>query len=912
MMDPESPPGGSPTPPVVPAAAPEATPRAPDAPVPIIGIGASAGGLEALSALVAQLPADAPFATVVIQHLDPTQEGHTAELLQAHTTLPVAPITDLLAVRPGHVYVLPAGQEVTLAQGRLRLAVPAEPRGLRLPIDTFFRSLAAERQHEATGVVLSGMGADGTLGLRAIREAAGATFAQAPEEARFDAMPRSAIDAGVVDVVAMAAELPARIRGYLEHRPGAGPAAPRLGDHDAATIDRMLVLLRAHTGRDFTQYKRSTIQRRIERRMGIHQRRLPEEYLALLADNPQELDLLFRELLIGVTSFFRDPALWEQLATVVIPALLAGKPDRGTVRAWVAGCSTGEEAYSLAIAFREALLARHPRPNLTIQVFATDLDEDAIRKARAGTYPASIAADVSPGRLEQFFLPEDGGFRVRPEVRESVVFAVQDIVADPPFIKLDLLSCRNVLIYLDAPLQRKMMTMFHYALRPGGLLVLGTAETIGTATALFAPADAKLRLYRRLEGGRTADILDFPGTASRAARGGAAAGEAPAGGRPVPNLEQLADRLMLQEFAPAAVLCTPRGDLLYISGRTGRFLEPAAGKANLNLLAMARDGLRDPLAEALRAAMGSGEAVHCHDLPVEAAPGALRVDVTVRRLAEPTALAGLLLVVFTEAAGRAESVARGTPAAPEAGGVAERGRLQADLLRAQELVKRLRDEMQTSQEELRTANEELQSTNEELQSTNEELTTSKEEMQSMNEELQTVNTELLARVDELSRASSDMRNLLNSTSIATLFLDAKLQVRRFTPAMTSIVKLIPGDVGRPITDLVLSLEYPALAADVRDVLQTLIFREVQVRASDNRWFTVRIMPYQGHDQRIDGVVITFLDNTALKRLELGMRQLLDDLRPPQGVPPAASTLATGIERLLREVPERPGTRLAAP
>jgi chemotaxis methyl-accepting protein methylase len=846
---------------------------------------------------------------VVIQHLDPTQEGHTVELLQSHSTLPVAPITDQLAVRPGQVYVLPAGQQVTLEQGYLRLVPPAEPRGLRLPIDTFFRSLAAERQHEATGVVLSGMGADGTLGLRAIREVAGATFAQAPEEARFDAMPRSAIDAGVVDVVAAAAELPARIRGYLEHRPGAGPAAPRLGDRDAATIDRMLALLHGHTGRDFTQYKRSTIQRRIERRMGIHQRRLPEEYLALLADNPQELDLLFRELLIGVTSFFRDPALWEQLATVVIPALLAGKPDRGTVRAWVAGCSTGEEAYSLAIVLREALLARQPRPNLSIQVFATDLDEDAIRKARAGTYPAGIAADVSAGRLEQFFIREDGGYRVRPEVRESVVFAVQDVVADPPFIKLDLLSCRNVLIYLDAPLQRKMMTMFHYALRPGGMLVLGTAETTGTATALFAPADAKLRIYRRLEGARAPDVLDFPGTASRAARGAAAAGEPPpAGVRTVPNLEQLADRLILQEFAPAAVLCTPRGDLLYISGRTGRFLEPAAGKANLNLLAMAREGLRDPLAEALRAAMASGEAVRRADLPVDSSPGALRATVTVRRLAEPGALSGLLLVVFAEAAARAEAAAGGAPAAVEGGGdAAARRRLEADLLRAQELVKRLRDEMQTSQEELRTANEELQSTNEELQSTNEELTTSKEEMQSMNEELQTVNTELLARVDELSRASSDMRNLLNSTSIATLFLDAKLQVRRFTPAMTSIVKLIPGDVGRPITDLVLSLDYPALAADVRDVLQTLIFREVQVRASDDRWFTVRIMPYQGHDQRIDGVVITFLDNTALKRLELGLRQLLADVRPPQGAPAADGTVAR-IEALLRETMDRMGPR----
>jgi PAS domain-containing protein len=400
-----------------------------------------------------------------------------------------------------------------------------------------------------------------------------------------------------------------------------------------------------------------------------------------------------------------------------------------------------------------------------------------------------------------------------------------------------------------------------------------------------------------------------------------------AAGRAVPNLEQLADRLMLQEFAPAAVLCTPSGDLVYVSGRTGRFLEPAAGKANLNLLAMAREGLREPLAEALRRAAESREVVRCPDLPVDATPGALRADITVRRQAEPGALAGMLLVVFAEApAGGTPAVRPAPPALGDAAGAvvdpageaaggdaaAARRRLEGDLERAHELVKRLRDEMQTSQEELRAANEELQSTNEELQSTNEELTTSKEEMQSMNEELQTVNTELLARVDELSRASSDMRNLLNSTSIATLFLDAKLQVRRFTPAMTSIVKLIPGDVGRPITDLVLSLEYPALAADVRDVLQTLIFREVQVRASDNRWFTVRIMPYQGHDQRIDGVVITFLDNTALKRLELGLRQLLADLRPPQGVPPAASTLATGIERLLREVPERPGTRVADP
>ena len=918
-----------------PAAAPSAPPAPsaegagptegppPAQPVPIVGVGASAGGLDALTALVAGLPADAPYATVIVQHLDPTQEGHTAELLQAHTTLPVEAITDRLAVRPAHVYVLPAGLAVTLAEGRLRLAPPTEPRGLRLPIDTLFRSLAAERQQDAAGVVLSGMGADGTLGLRAIREAGGATFAQAPEEARFGAMPRSAIDAGVVDVVAAAAELPARIRGYLAHRPGAGPAAPRLDATDPAVVDRMLALLHAHTGRDFSQYKRSTIQRRIERRMGIHQLRLPEEYLALLGGNPQELELLFRELLIGVTSFFRDPPLWEQLATVVIPALLAGKPDRATVRAWVAGCSTGEEAYSLAIVFREALLARHPRPNLTLQIFATDLDEDAIRRARAGVYPAGIASDVSAERLEQCFLREDDGYRVRPEIRETVVFAVQDLVADPPFIKLDLLSCRNVLIYLDAPLQRKMMTVFHYALRPGGVLVLGTAETVGAASPLFAAVDPRVRVYRRLEGTRPGELPEFPGATGRGDRNGGG-GELPvAAGRAGPNLEQLADRLMLQEFAPAAVLCTPSGDLVYVSGRTGRFLEPAAGKANLNLLAMAREGLREPLAEALRRAAESREVVRCPDLPVDATPGALRADITVRRQAEPGALAGMLLVVFAEApAGGTPAVRPAPPALGDAAGAvvdpageaaggdaaAARRRLEGDLERAHELVKRLRDEMQTSQEELRAANEELQSTNEELQSTNEELTTSKEEMQSMNEELQTVNTELLARVDELSRASSDMRNLLNSTSIATLFLDARLQVRRFTPAITAIVKLIPGDVGRPITDLVLALDYPALASDIREVLQTLIFREVQVRASDDRWFTVRIMPYQGHDQRIDGVVITFLDTTAMKRLELGLRQLLGDLRDRQPQPTDQGATTVRLEQLLREALDGMGPR----
>ena len=869
---------------------------------PIVGIGASAGGLEALKQFVAKLPPQPGYAVVVIQHLDPTHSDRLAELLQRTSTVPVVQITDQLLVERDRIYVLPPGFDVVLTRGHLQLLQPTAPRGLRLPIDFFFRSLAA-RQQLAIGVILSGMGADGTLGLRAIKEQAGASFVQRPEDAQFDSMPRSAINAGLADMVGAAGELPGLIRSYLEHQPSLALRMAQSQTQLHLCIDEMLLLLRAHTGRDFSQYKRSTIQRRIERRMGLHQLRQPEAYLRLLAQNPQELDLLFREMLIGVTSFFRDAAMWELLRDTVLPELIHEKPERSTIRAWVAGCSTGEEAYSLAIVLREAIAASRPNASLSVQIFATDLDDDAIERARAGVYPDSIAADVSAERLEKYFTKENSSYRIRLDVRETVVFAPQDMVMDPPFIKLDLLSCRNLLIYLDAVLQQKLMPVFHYALNPGGVLILGSAETVGNATQLFSTIDAKSRIYRRTETTRPVDLLEFPSTIARNARAnGGVTPPVRMAPRPVASLQQLADSLLLASYTPAAVITTPQGDLLYVNGRTGRYLEPAAGRANLNVLAMARSGLRAPLHDAYRRALETTDAIRCPNVLVEPTEHELRADLTVQRLLDPEALRGMIIVVFAEPA---PSSTGGLPSewtAPDSP-APHHTRLQQlalELLRANETAQRLRDEMQTSQEQLRAANEELQSTNEEMQSTNEELTTSKEEMQSMNEELQTVNNELLSRVEELSRTSSDMRNLLNSTNIATLFLDGNLLVRRFTPAMTNIVKLIPGDVGRPITDLVLALEYAALANDAREVMHTLVYKETQVRSTTDNWYTVRIMPYQTQDKRIDGVVITFIDISVAKRLEIALRKTLDDLRHEVEVRPDAAATARRVEVVLRD------------
>ncbi|HWR02760.1 MAG TPA: chemotaxis protein CheB [Humidesulfovibrio sp.] len=853
---------------------------------PLVGIGASAGGLEALGLFFQHMPAGSNMAFVVVQHLDPTQKGLMVELLQRLTPMPVAQAKERMRVAPGHVYVIPPNKNLSILNGALHLFDPTEPRGLRLPIDFFFRALAADQKGNSVGVILSGMGSDGMLGLRAIRENAGVCFVQDPATAKFDGMPRSAMDAGLADVVASPEELPGRILAFLQH--------PRLTDRPALALDlksqssleKILILLRSKTGQDFSHYKKSTIYRRIERRMGLHQIDKIAAYARFLQEAPQETELLFKELLIGVTNFFRDESVWARLKQQ-LTTTLATLPQGSALRAWTPGCSTGEEAYSLAMIFEEVLDEALPLGKHTLQIFATDLDADAIAKARTGLYPLNIATDVSPERLSRFFVQEENGYRVSKQLRESVIFAPQNVIMEPPFTRLDILICRNLLIYLDADLQKRLIPLFHYALKPDGILCLGTSETIGQFADLFAPLDTKTRLYRRLVHTGRSGQVEFPSKHNPLLPGTPQPLTSADAAKPqLPNVQTLADQFLLQRFAPAAVLTNSQGDILYISGRTGKFLEPAAGKANWNVFVMARGDLRLELTSAFHRAVRQDEPVVLKGRNLGAGSGALAVDVTVQRLQEDSALKDLVIVVFSEVPAQTQpGAADGKPLSPKAQSQLEH--LKIDLLMTREELQLCREEMQTSQEELKSTNEELQSTNEELQSTNEELTTSKEETQSMNEELQTVNAELQSKLDDLSRSNNDLKNLLNSTDIATLFLDEALNVRRFTPQTAKLIKLIPGDIGRSITDIVNELEYPEMVADAQRVLETLVFVEKPVVSRDGRWFLVRITPYRTLDNRIDGVVITFSDVSTAKRLEVSLREngrqmqtLLQDMPSP--------------------------------
>ena len=837
---------------------------------PIVGIGCSAGGLEALEAFLGHVPVASGIAFVVIQHLDPVHESALAELLQRVTPMSVVQAGDCMAVKPDCVYVIPPNKDLSLLHGVLHLLEPIDRRGLRLPVDFFLRTLAEDRLDRAIGVILSGMGSDGVLGMRAIKERSGLTLAQEPATAKAASMPRSVIDAGLADIVAPPELLPARIVDYLRRAPHSLPAEAS----DDGALQKIVILLRARSGNDFSLYKPSTLSRRIERRIALHQLGGLDEYVSYLRENQHELDLLFKELLIGVTNFFRDPAVWELLRTEIIPGLLASHADERTLRAWVPACSSGEEAYSLAMVFKEAVEAVKPGERCTLQIYATDLDRDAIAKARKGVYPKNIAADVSPERLARFFASEESGYRVSREIRDMVIFAPQNIVSDPPFTKLDILSCRNLMIYFRQELQKKLLPLFHYALNHDGVLILGSAETVGAASHLFAAAAGKAHIFRRIDSAVPLPPVEYP--LRLPIRSVSSAGEA----HPdrIEDLGRLTDHLIQQTYAPAAVLVNGDGDILYISGRTGKYLEPAAGKVNVNIHAMARAGLREALTGMIAKALRQAQPIHLDGLQVDAGDGNKQiVNVTVQGIETPEALRGRALIVFSDVA-----------APPPGGGTrktvasAKLDALRQELLQTQNALRATYEERQTALEEIKSANEELQSTNEEQQSTNEELTTSKEEMQSMNEELQTVNAELQSKVEDLTRERSDMANLLNSTEIATIFLDGKMRLRRFTSHATKLYKLLPGDVGRPLSDIVTAIDYPQLIDDAREVLRSMVFCEKQVNTNDRRWYRVRIMPYRTQDNVIDGIVVTFIDITEIKKLEAELRK--------HGVPAAAGPL----------------------
>ncbi len=830
--------------------------RTRDADFPIVGIGCSAGGLEALEALLSHVPADCGMAFVIVQHLDPQHTSNLPELLQRATPMPVVEAGERMEVRPDCVYVIPPNKDLSLLRGVLHLLDPAEKRGLRLPIDFFLRTLADDRQDKAIGVVLSGMGSDGMLGLGAIKEKGGLTLAQDPASAKADSMPGSAIKAGVVDIVAPAEEVVARIAAYLRHAPPGlkTNAAPQTGEQSA--LERIIVLLRNRTGNDLSLYKPSTLYRRIERRIALLQIAGIADYVGYLRDNPQELDLLFKEVLIGVTNFFRDPSVWEFLRDTAIPALLAKHPEGKALRAWVPACSSGEEAYSLAIVFKEVLEQLKPEAHFSLQIYATDLDVDAIDKARQACYPANIAADVTPERLARYFVADESNYRVDRDIREMVIFAPQNIVSDPPFTRLDILSCRNLLIYFGPELQKKILPLFHYALSREGILVLGSAETVGGFTDLFAPIDKKTHIFQRIDRLSGSSWMDIPARTPSGVR------VVIDGERPDyrDSLEYLTNQLIQQNYSPAAVLTNSDGDILYISGRVGKYLEPPAGKVNINIHAMARDGLRDALTGVIRNALHQPQPIHLNGLQVSTDGGMQTVNITVQGINKPESLRNRVLVVFNDVKAMP---GRHKPRQSEASD--RENALTVELAQTRETLRVNQEEMQSSMEEVKSANEELQVTNE-------EITTSKEELQSMNEELQTMNAELQSKVDDLTWARNDMTNLLNSTEIATIFLDNEMKLRRFTTHATHLFKFIPGDVGRSLSDIVTDLDYPALQDDATAVLTTLIFSEKQVCTEDGRWYRVRIMPYRTQDNVIDGVVVTFIDITGIKQLEARLRK----------------------------------------
>ena len=825
-------------------------------PFPVVGIGASAGGLETLEVFFSRIPAEADIAFVVIQHLSPQHKSLMVELLAKKTDLAVRQIEDGLRLSPGCVYVTPADRNVAVFNRTLHLMEPIKGIGINMPIDFFFRSLSEDQKEKSIGIILSGTASDGTLGIKAIKAEGGMAMVQDPATAKYDGMPKSAVATGVVDFIVPVEKMPQTLLAYIRHPFLGSQGRMRLSEAGTQSqLNMIFALIRRATGHDFSNYKPNTIQRRIERRLAVHQLAKLSDYIVYLQRTPSEAKALFKDLLIGVTRFFRDPDAFEALERQGIRKVLQHKKDNELLRCWVVGCATGEEAYSLAILLAEAV-EEFNKP-IEVQIFASDIDEAAIETARKGIYPESIAADVSQERLNRFFINEQGAYRVTQQIRDMVVFSLQSIIKDPPFSKMDLVSCRNLLIYLDAKLQKKILPLLHYAINPQGVLFLGASETTGEFADLFEPLDGKWKLYQRKQGNSCA-FIDYAAGRAQNDQGGSPPDETPPTRRRI-DLQALAEKTVLDRYAPAAVLINDRYEILHFVGRTEKYLVPPTGKPSFNLLNMARADLKVELATALHRARSQKKSINRKGIRIRSNGAFCMVDLSISPFADHKLPAGLLLVIFEDKPPDYTTDDEPPKAAPGKSSGLKARQLEQELRSTREYLQATIEELETSNEELQATNEELQSVNEELQSTNEELETSKEELQATNEELNTVNTELQNKVSELSKTSDDLNNLLATTDIATIFLDTRLCIKRYTPTAARIIKLIPTDIDRPLNDLKTCFPQVDLVQQARSVLDDLNTREIQIVAEDGVSYQVKAMPYRTMANVIDGVVMTFVN-----------------------------------------------------
>jgi len=844
---------------------------------PIVGIGSSAGGLEALEKFLTNMPGKPNIAFVVIQHLSPNYKSIMASLMARYTAMEVIEIVDGTKVEPNRVYINPPNMNVIISGGILYLKEPIKTHGINLPIDIFFRSLSEDLRERAICIILSGTATDGTLGIKAVKGGGGIAMVQSPESAKYDGMPRCAISTGLVDFILPVEQIPLQLTRYIRH-----PYLELAGKGhviETSYMEQIFALLRSATGHDFSHYKPNTIRRRIERRMAIHQVDKISDYVAFLHKNRQEIKTLYKDLLIGVTNFFRDAGAFEVLKGQVIPGLLQNRNTDTPIRIWVVGCATGEEAYSLAIIFAEVL--EEEKKFFNIQVFASDIDNEAIEYARQAVYPASIAADVSMERLNRFFVKEDSFYRIKKQIREMVVFAIQDIIKDPPFSKIDLVSCRNLMIYMDATLQKRILPLFHYTLNSRGILFLGTSESVGEFGNIFSTIDAKWKVYEHKQAALAQGIL-YPGRPFQGFYDNVHK-EDEKRGPDIFSIHQLAEKTILDNYAPPGVLINEKNQVIQFIGETDRYLAAPTGKATFDILKMAREGLRYELTAALHNANRQQRTVQCKGVRVKYNNEFRNVDLVVRPLVDKDVPKGFMVVLFDDK----------TAAGPPGGEKKKRLKkndarlgvvsLEQELQSTREHLQTTVEELESSNEELRSSNEELQSVNEELQIANEEMETSKEELQSTNEELVTVNSELQKKIEELSRANNDINNLLASTEIGTIFLDTGLRIKRFTPVTNRVFNLIASDIDRPISDITSNLEYENLPGCADKVLSSLEKIEMEVKSKAGSWYNMRIAPYRTLENVIEGVVITFLDITRVKLAENVLRKSVDRLSAAQAM-----------------------------